>query len=373
MRLAAALVAAFVVAAAARADDRGAKSAKRGAEEEPSRGDADVSLRTEKLIGPEQCLTLPAADVATRCPGLGGRLLSVGSVRYAFVERYEPKRVTLFCDEDGKSWRCRRIVVIDHEPRGARRRNPQAFVTASEIMRLMTSAPSLRIGEELGALFAPSSLSDRPRTCLELRGRGCAVQAVRLKTPARDGSATVRRRLWLVEDADGALAQCSDQPLTRCDALDAPAWLTIAFMLRPSSLAPASPPPDMDVPEVRADKRLAADNGPLTPVEAADTPAGALDPFVKQRTGPSLPRNPSRADAARLSHLLSDKGRGCLADAPQAKIDLVLTGDGNLLSLTVDGVDSGAPHDCLMTLAKKLPLPRFASATYRLSALVRRK
>jgi hypothetical protein len=342
----------------------------------PASADDEVTLRTEKLIGPEQCLALAPADVATRCPGLGGRLLTVAGTRYAFIERYEPRRVTLFCDEPepgARSWRCRRIVVIDHEPRGARRRNPQAFVTAAELLRLVTSAPSVKLGDELGALFAPSSLSDRPRTCLELRGRGCAVQAVRLKAPAKDGTAQIRRRLWLVEDADGPLAQCSDQALTRCDPLDAAAWLTLAFMLRPSSLAPPSPPPDLDVPEVRSDKRLANDTGPLTPVEAADTPAGALDPFVKQRAGASLPRNPSRADVAKVSRAMSDKGRTCLADAPQAKVDLVLTGDGNLLSLTVDGVDSGAPHDCLLGLAKKLPLPRFASATYRLSALVRRK
>jgi hypothetical protein len=333
----------------------------------------DLTLRAEKTIGPEQCLALPPVDVATRCPGMGGRLLTIGNARYAFVERYEPRRVTLFCDESDKSWRCRRVVVIDHEPRGARRRNPQAFVTAAEILHLVTSAPSLKLGDELGALFAPSGLGDRPRTCIELRGRGCAVQAVRLKAPAKDGSAQVRRRLWLVEDADGPLAECSDQPLTRCDPLDATAWLTLTFMLRPSSLAPPSPPPDLDVPEVRSDKRLANDTGPLTPVEAAETPAGALDPFIKQRSGPSLPRNPSRADVAKLSRAVSDKGKTCLSDAPQAKVDMVLTGDGNLLSLTVDGSDSGGSHDCLLGLARKLALPRFASATYRLSALVRRK
>jgi hypothetical protein len=333
----------------------------------------DVTLRTEKTIGPEQCLALPPADVATRCPGMGGRLFTVGPASYAFVERYEPRRVTLFCDQADKTWRCRRIVVIDREPRGARRRNPQAFVTAAELLRLVTSAPSLKVGDELGALFAPSSMSDRARTCLELRGRGCAVQAVRLKAPAKDGTAQVRRRLWLVEDADGPLAECSDQALTRCDPLDAGVWMTLVFMLRPSSLAPPSPPPDLDVPEVRADKRLASDTGPLTPIEAADTPAGALDPFVKQRAGASLPRNPSRADVAKVSKAVSDKGRSCLNDAPQAKVDLVLTGDGNLLSLTVDGADSGAPHDCLLGLARKLALPRFASSTYRLSALVRRK
>jgi hypothetical protein len=341
----------------------------------PVRAD-EVTLRNEKLIGPEQCLALPPADVATRCPGIGGRIISTGPTRYAFVERYEPRRATLFCDEpepNAKSWRCRRVVVIDHEPRGARRRNPQAFVTAAELLRLLTSAPAIKVGDEVGALFASASLSERPRTCLELRGRGCAVQAVRLKAPARDGTAAVRRRLWLVEDADGPLVECSDQQLTRCDPLDASAWLTLAFMLRPSSLAPPSPPPELDLPEVRADKRPGNDTGPLAAIEAADTPAGALDPFIKQRSGPSLPRNPSRSDVAKLSRAVSDKGRACLAAALQAKVDLVLTGDGNLLSLTVDGADSGPPHDCLFGLTRKLALPRFASATYRLSALVRRK
>jgi hypothetical protein len=332
----------------------------------------EMTMRTEKLIGPEQCLTLPPADVATRCPSIGGRILSVGSSRYAFVERYEPRRVTLFCDENERAWRCRRVVVIDHEPRGARRRNPQAFVTAAEILRLLTSAPSLKIGDELGALFAPSSLADRPRTCLELRGRGCAVEPIRLKAPAKDGNAIVRRRLWLVEDADGAVAQCSDEKLTRCDPLDAGAWLTMTMMLRPSSLAPASPPPDIDVPEVRADKRL-GDPNVVSSVDAADTPAGALDPYFRPKSGPSLPRNPSRADVTRVSKLVSDRGRACLGDAPQAKVDLTLTGDGNLLALTVDGQDAGTSHDCLLAVAKKLPLPRFASATYHLSALVRRR
>jgi hypothetical protein len=334
----------------------------------------DLTVRTEKTLGPEQCLALEPADVATRCPLMGGRLLTVGATRYAILERYEPRRVTLFCDEEAaQHWRCRRVVLLDHELRGARRRNPQAFVTAAELLRLITSAPSLKLGDELGALFAPSGLADRPKTCVELRGRGCAVQAARLRSPARDGSAAVRRRMWLVEDADGPLLTCSDPTLTRCDPLDATAWLGLVMTLRPSSLAPATPPPELDVPEVRADKRLGPAEGPLTPVDAADTPAGALDPFVRNKIDRALPRTPARADAAKLAHLLEQRGKPCLGDAVQATVNLVLTGDGNLLSLSVDGNEAGGAHDCLIAAARKLPLPRFANPTYHLSALVRRK
>ncbi|HSN33900.1 MAG TPA: hypothetical protein VLU41_14525, partial [Ideonella sp.] len=90
------------------------------------------------------------------CPGIGGRHLPVGSARYALVERYEPRRQTLWCDEDGSHWRCRRVVVLDRELRGARRRNPQAWVTAAELLRLVATAPSIKVGDELGALFAPA-------------------------------------------------------------------------------------------------------------------------------------------------------------------------------------------------------------------------
>ena len=92
-------------------------------------------MRSERAIGPEQCLALPAAEVATRCPNMGGRLVTVGSVRYALVERYEPRRATLWCDEGEGHWRCRRVVVLDHELRTTRRRNPQAYVTADELLR----------------------------------------------------------------------------------------------------------------------------------------------------------------------------------------------------------------------------------------------
>ena len=134
---------------------------------------------------PSSAWRSPAADVATRCPGMGGRLVSVGNVHYALVERYEPKRATLWCDEGEGHWRCRRVVVLDHELRTTRRRNPQAYVTAGELLRTITTAPSVRVGDELGALFAGA---ERRRTCVEQPGHGCAVQAARLEVAGPSGT-----------------------------------------------------------------------------------------------------------------------------------------------------------------------------------------
>ena len=327
-------------------------------------------MRNERTLPPEQCLALPAADVATRCPGMGGRVLTVGGVRYALVERYEPRRATLWCDESDNHWRCRRVVVLDRELRGARRRNPQAFVTAAELLRLVATAPSLRIGDELGALFAGA---ERRRTCVELPTHGCAVQAARLKITGGANAPLIKRRLWLVEDADGPLLQCSDPQLLRCDALDAAGWLALAVTLRPSSQAPPAPPPELDLPDVRADKRPAPKEGvALTAAEAVDTPAGALDPYVRPKAARSLPKAPSRADAAKLAQAIDQRGRGCVA-ADRATVELTLTGEGNLLALAVDGAQSGAEHDCLVAAARKLLLPRFADGTWHMTALVRKK
>jgi hypothetical protein len=330
----------------------------------------EMGMRTEKMLAPEQCLALPAADVATRCPGMGGRLLTVGNVRYALVERYEPKRATLWCDETDGHWRCRRVVVLDHELRTTRRRNPQAYVTAGELLHTLTGAPSLRVGDELGALFAGA---ERRRTCVEQPSHGCAVQAARLKVAGPGGTPIVKRRLWLVEDADGPMLQCSDQTLLRCDALDAGGWLAMAMTLRPSSQSPPQPPPELDVPEVRADKRPPPKEGvALTAAEAVDTPAGALDPYMKQKFAKALPKQPSRADAAKLAAAIDQRGKACVAADP-ATVEVTLTGDGNVLALTVDGAQSGGEHDCLVAAAKKLPLPRFADGTWRFTALVRKK
>ncbi|MDB4964752.1 MAG: hypothetical protein JWN44_441 [Myxococcales bacterium] len=330
----------------------------------------ELSLRNEKNLSPEQCLALPANEVATRCPGMGGRLITVGAVRYALVERYEPKRSTSFCDEGDGHWRCRRVVVIDRELRGTRRRNPQAFITAGELLRTIATAPSLKVADELGALFAGA---ERRRTCVEIAKNGCAVQAVRLKVAGATGAPVVKRRLWLVEDADGPMLQCSDYELTRCDALDAAGWLAMVVTLRPSSQAPPAPTPELDVPDVRADKRPPPKDGvALTAAEAVDTPAGALDPYVRPKLAKNLPKSPSRADATRLAQAIDRSGRACVA-ADRATVELTLTGEGNVLALAVDGAQSGGEHDCLVAMARKLPLPRFADATWHVTALVRKK
>jgi hypothetical protein len=329
----------------------------------------EMGMRTERNLAPEQCLALPAADVATRCPNMGGRLVTVGNVRYAIVERYEPKRATLWCDEGDGQWRCRRVVVHQHELPTTRRRNPQAYVTATELLRLVMTAPSLRIGDELGALFAAA---ERRRTCVEQPSNCCATQAVRLKINGPSGTPVVKRHLWLVEDADGPMLQCSDATLLRCDALDAAGWLALMVTLRPSSQAAPEPPPELDVPEVRADKRPPPKDVALTAAEAVDTPAGALDPYVKQKLARSLPKAPSRAEAAKLAALLDQRGKACVA-ADRATVELTLTGDGNVLALSVDGAQSGGAHDCLVAAAKRLPLPRFADATWHVTALVRKK
>jgi hypothetical protein len=301
---------------------------------------------------------------------MGGRLVAVGGVHYALVERYEPKRATLFCDESsGGHWRCRRVVLIDHELRGTRRRNPQAFVTAAELIRLLATAPSIKIGEELGALFAGA---ERRRTCVENQRIGCAVQGMRLKATGAGGTPLVKRRVWLVEDADGPMLQCSDQTLLRCDALDAAGWLALAMTVRPSSLAPPAPPPEIDLPEVRADKRPLPKEAALPAAEAADTSAGMLEAYVRPKPVRALPKTPSRADATKLAQAVDQRGRACVA-ADRATVQLTLTGDGNLLALAVDGAQAGAEHDCLVAATRKLPLPRFADATWRITALVRKK
>src|SRR5262249_6723264 len=220
----------------------------------------EMAMRNERALGTEQCLQLPAADVATRCPGMGGRVVTIGGGRYGLVGGYEPKRATLWCDETEGRWRCRRVVLVDRELRSTRRRNPQAFVTAGELLRVLATAPSIKIGDELGALFAGA---ERRRTCVEMPSHGCAVQAARLKVAGPGGTPLVKRRLWLVEDADGPMLQCSDQTLLRCDALDAGGWLALAVTLRPSSQAPPAPPPEIDVPDVRADKRPPPKEGAL--------------------------------------------------------------------------------------------------------------
>lgn len=330
----------------------------------------DLDVHTQRRLGPERCLKLPPNEVATRCPGLGGRLFSVGDDRYALVERYEPHRATLFCDQQGSHWRCRRVALIDHDLRGASRRNPEAWITAGELLRLFSTAPSVKVGEELGALFAPA---ERRRSCIENRRHGCAVQAARLKMNGPNGSPFIKRRLWLVEDAEGPVLQCSDAHLTRCEQLDAAGWLALLITLRPSSQAPAQPPPELEVPRVRVDKRPLPKARALAAGEALDTSAGALDPYLKtKRPPPNLPKSPSREQATQLAHDLDERGHTCVA-TDHASVELTLTGDGNLLELAVDGAQKGAAHDCLLAAARRLALPRFSDSTWRMTALVRKR
>jgi hypothetical protein len=336
-----------------------------------ARGRADdLSMRSERSLGPEQCLQLEPPEVATRCPSVGGRLLASGNARFALVERYEPRRATLWCDQPEGRWRCRRVVVVDREPRGGRHRSPQAFVTAGELLRLMATAPSLKLGDELGALFAGA---ERRRTCVEQLSHGCAIQAARLKVAGPGGTPILKRRLWLVEDADGPMLQCSDAQLSRCDALDAGGWMTLALTLRPSSQAPPAPPPELDVPDVRADQRKGPPPGvPVAVADGVETPAGMLEAYVKPKSARALPRSPSRAEAVKLAQALDKSGKGCL-DGERATVELTLTGDGNVLALAVDGAGSGTAHDCLLSTARRLALPRFADGTWRMTALVRKK
>ena len=198
------------------------------------------------------------------------------------------------------------------------------------------------------------------------------MQQARLKVNGPQGLPLVKRRLWLVEDADGPMLQCSDQTLARCDALDAGGWLAMIVTLRPSSQVGPQPLPELDVPDVHADKRPPPKEGALTAAEAVDTPAGALDPYVKQRLQRSLPKTPSRADALKLATAIDAHGKACVA-ADRATVELTLTGEGNVLALTVDGNGAGGEHDCLVAAAKKLPLPRFADSTWHVTALVRKK
>jgi hypothetical protein len=177
----------------------------------------------------------------------------------------------------------------------------------------------------------------------------------------------------MVEDADGPLLQCSDQQLTRCDELASAGWLALVVTLRPSSQSPVRPPPDLDVPELRTDRRPAPAGGAVggAEVSAADTPAGALDPWVKPRHERVLPPTPPKQEVSKLAKSLEDKGRSCLKPGEQATVELVLAGEGALLTLEVDAAPADSPlPKCLRDVARKLPLPRFSAGTYRMRAAI---
>ena len=325
----------------------------------------EVAVTNLRALPLERCLDLPPAEMATRCPMVAGRFGEIDQKRVAFVDQWEPRRATLLCERD-TAWRCRRVVVLDRELRGARQRSPALFVTAAELTKRLASAGRVRIHEDFGVLPAPRL---PPRVCAEVAGRACATQGVRLRVNDREGAPMVRRRLWWVEDPDGILLVCSDATLTRCDELNTSAWVALAFTLRPSTLTTAQPPPELDVPDTRTDRH----GDPNARGDSQETAVGALDPFLRPKRARALPPHPSRQDAERVARELSTRGRGCLQSAERAAVELVWSGEGELISLLVDGMDAAQPLSvCLTQATRKLALPRFASATYHLRAVVQR-
>jgi hypothetical protein len=181
----------------------------------------------------------------------------------------------------------------------------------------------------------------------------------------------VRRRLWLVEDSDGPLLQCSDQTLAHCDELSSAGWLALLVTLRPSALAYATPPPELDVPDVRSDKRPAM---ALGGADAADTPAGTLDPWLGKKSDRALPHMPSKADAAKAAHALDARGKPCLGEIDKATLDVIWNGDGHLISLLVDTLGADDPMaKCFQLVARKMDFPRFAGTTFRMHTLVMKR
>lgn len=324
----------------------------------------DLQLREARALSVVKCLQLAPEEMALRCPTVAGRRLIADGEPLAVLDRLDKRRGTLLCDRSGSSWRCRKITVVDRDLRTTRTRNKQAFVTAGELLRTLATAATVKLDAELGALLPPR---ERPRTCTEVPSRGCAVQAVRLKGHAQK----VRRRLWLVEDVDGTTLQCSDAELKRCDELTAAGWQTLALTLRPSSQAAPEPMPELDVPEVRSDKGTpgVADSAERQP---ADTPVGALDAWIKPKRGKALPPQPGRGELQKTAKALDARGKACLGrDQAQAAVDLIFTGEGQLVSVLVDGAQPGEPlQACLKDVARKLELPRFAGNTYRMRAMV---
>ncbi len=321
-------------------------------------------MQEAKNLPLEKCLQLPPAEIVTRCPNFAGRLLEIDQVKSALVDRTDQRKGMLFC-EDTNGWRCRRVVVLEYETRGTRKRDPQKFLTAGKLLERLATSPTVKLGEELGALMAPQL---PPKTCLDSEKRGCAVQAVRLRSraPDKNGTPMVRRQLWLVEDADGTTLSCSDAELTRCDELTAAGWSVIALTLRPSSLAPPEPPPELETPDARTDRRPGI-------VEAgAESSSGAAQPWIKPKAEVMLPHTPARTDVAKAAHALEQAGRVCVtAEASAVALSVLFSGEGSLLNLTVDGaVANDAKVNCLTAAAKKLSFPRFAGASYQLHAVV---
>jgi hypothetical protein len=329
----------------------------------------DVDVREVKALSAEACLRLPPEEVATRCPSVAGRRFFIGNDAYAFIDRTDRgERRTLLCDPDGDAVRCRRIGVLDRDLRSARKRNQQAFITTGDLIKLVAQSPSVRLGDELGAL---QPAGERPRTCLEQPTHGCAIQATRIVVKGH-AAPLVRRRLWVVEDAAGALLECSDAQLTHCDELTAAGWLALLVTLRPSQFAPPVDKIELDPPEVRADKRPEDKATVIGGIEAAATPAGATESWVKPRTAAALPAAPPASEVTRATHLLEQKGRPCLS-RDRAQLDLIFSGDGNPAAVSIDGAQAvGRELACLLEAARKIAFPHFSGPSYRLSAMILR-
>jgi hypothetical protein len=328
----------------------------------------EMTMQEAKNLSLEKCLALPAEEIVTRCPNVAGRMLQIDQGRTALVDRTDQRKGTLFC-EDNSGWHCRRIVVLEYETRGTRKRDPQKFLTAGKLLEKLATSPSVRLNDEFGALMAPQI---PPKTCLDSEKRGCAVQAVRLRSraPDKNGTPMVRRQMWLVEDADGTTLMCSDADLLRCDELTAAGWSVIAMTLRPSSLAPPEPPPELETPDARTDRRVSRENGA---VEAgAESSAGAVDKWLKPKADVMLPHTPPRSDVAKAAHALEQAGRTCVAaDVAAVAVSVLFSGEGSLINLSVDGAPADDPKvGCLTAAAKKLAFPRFAGASYQLHAVV---
>jgi hypothetical protein len=325
----------------------------------------EMTIQEAKNLSLERCLQLPAPEIVTRCPSLAGRIFEIGESRQALVDRVDQRKGTLLCEESGKSWQCKRIVVLEYETRGTRKRDAQKFITAAKVLERLATAPTVKLGEEFGALQVPPL---PPKTCLDVEKRGCAVQAVRLhaKTPDQSGNPMVKRRLWLVEDADGTTLLCSDADLSRCDELTAAGWTVLALTLRPSSLAPPELAPEVDAPESRSDRR------PGAVAEGAESGAGVVEGWIKPKADVALPKIPSRADVTKAAHTLEQAGRGCIpVEAAAVAVGVLFSGEGSLLNLTVDGAAANDPKiACLTAAAKKLSFPRFAGNTYQLQAVI---
>src|SRR6185369_17321646 len=101
------------------------------------------------------------------CPNVAGRKLLIDQTQVALVDRTDQRKGTLFCEENS-GWHCRRIVVLEYETRGTRKRDPLKFLTAGKLLEKLATSSLVRMEEEFGALMAPQL---PPKTCLDSEKR----------------------------------------------------------------------------------------------------------------------------------------------------------------------------------------------------------